>query len=164
MRKDLMSAEKVLTGVHPIDENKNQALAALFLEGFRNTIDAEYSSKNDYLNEIQAVIDGRYGQFLPACSYFSQTSKRIVGVTLVTLFRSVPLLAYAVTAPGWQGKGIATNLIQASEQALIRKGYKTMYLVVTKQNYRAYSLYRTLGFSEAGENWDAVLERSSSSD
>ncbi|PAD21203.1 GNAT family N-acetyltransferase [Terribacillus saccharophilus] len=78
---------------------------------------------------------------------------------MVTLFRSVPLLAYVVTAPRWQGKGMATTLIQSSEQALIRQGYQTLYLVVTKQNYRACSLYRKLGFREVGENWNLVLGR-----
>lgn len=157
MRKDLLSAEKMPANLHPFDEYNKTALAALFYEGFRDTIDAEYNSKSAYLGEIQAVMDGTYGQFLPSCSYFSQTSERINGVTMVTLFRSVPLLAYVVTAPVWQGKGVATTLIQASEQALVRQGHKTLYLVVTKQNYRASSLYRTLGFYEVGGNWDVAL-------
>lgn len=159
MRKDIMSAEWMQTDLHPFDERGKTALAALFYKGFRDTIDEEYDSKNAYLGEIQDVLDGKYGLFLPSCSYFSQTSEGINGVTMVTLFRSVPLLAYVVTAPEWQGKGVATSLIQSSEQALVRLGYEALYLVVTKQNYRARSLYRTLGFREAGEDWDAVLGR-----
>ena len=157
MRKDLMFAERMLASLRPFDEHNKTVLADLFYEGFNDTIDAEYDNRKAYSVEIQAVMDGRYGQFLPSCSYFSQTPKRVNGVTMVTLFRSVPLLAYVVTAPEWQGKGVATTLIQASEQALVRQGYKTLYLVVTKQNYRASSLYRTLGFREVGENWDVVL-------
>lgn len=159
MCKHIMFAERMQTGLHPFNEQSKTALAVLFHEGFRNTIDAEYDSMRAYLGEIQAVIDGKCGKFLPSCSYFSQTAEGIIGVTMVTIFRRVPLLAYVVTAPEWQGKGVATKLIQYSEQALVRQGYETFYLVVTKQNYRARSLYRTLGFREAGEDWDAVLRR-----
>ena len=159
MCKDIVFTEKLLTGLHPVDVQSTSTIATLFHEGFKDTIDAEYNSANAYLDEIKAVIDGRYGQFLPSCSYYSKTPGSVSGVTMVTLFRSVPLLAYVVTAPEWQGKGVATALIQSSEQALVRQGYKKLYLVVTKQNYRASSLYRTLGFREVGENWDLVLRR-----
>jgi GNAT superfamily N-acetyltransferase len=159
MSKNIMFAERKQTGLHPFNEQSKTALAALFHEGFRNTIDAEFESMSAYLGEIQAVMDGKYGELLPSCSYFSQTAEGINGVTMVTIFRNVPLLAYVVTAPEWQGKGVATNLIQYSEQALVRQGYETFHLVVTKQNYRARSLYRTLGFHEAGEDWDVVLRR-----
>ncbi|WP_176465762.1 GNAT family N-acetyltransferase [Virgibacillus sp. 7505] len=159
MCKNIMFAERKQTGLHPFNEQSKTALAALFHKGFRNTIDAEYDSMSAYLGEIQAVIDGKYGEFLPSCSYFSQTAEGINGVTMVTIYRSFPLLAYVVTAPEWQGKGVATNLIQYSEQGLGQQGYETFYLVVTKQNYRAISLYRTLGFREAGEDWDVMLRR-----
>ncbi|WP_170937633.1 hypothetical protein [Terribacillus saccharophilus] len=48
MRKDLMFAERILAGLHPVDEHSKTALADLFHEGFRDTIDEEYDNRKAY--------------------------------------------------------------------------------------------------------------------
>ena len=79
MRKDLMFAERMLAGLRPFDEHNKTVLADLFYEGFNDTIDAEYDNRKAYSVEIQAVMDGRYGQF---CLLVLISLKLLKGLTV----------------------------------------------------------------------------------
>jgi RimJ/RimL family protein N-acetyltransferase len=70
--------------------------------------------------------------------------------SLITLWKDHPLLAFSMTAPQYQGRGLAGFLICKSLFALKLAGYSELYLVVTEGNTPAEKLYRKIGFEFIG--------------
>ena len=58
---------------------------------------------------------------------------------------NVPLLAFAMTEPACQGRGIGQLLIEESIHGLDAAGMKELHLTVTRSN-PAVALYQRLGF------------------
>jgi len=44
-------------------------------------------------------MEGKYIVFIPSCSFSFEYKEGIIGVTMVTLYQNVPLLAYVATCP-----------------------------------------------------------------
>lgn len=126
------------------------ALAHLMDVSYRGTIDHEGETPEQCLAEMKGAIEGKYGPFLADASFVSLEESNAVSASLITLWKELPLLAYSMTAPTHQGRGIAGFLIRKSLVALKAAGYKELYLVVTEGNTPAENLYRKLGFEFLG--------------
>lgn len=57
----------------------------------------------------------------------------------------LPLLAFAITDPAFQRRGIGRRLIEESIRRLDATGVKELHLAVTRGN-PAFALYQRLGF------------------
>ncbi|MBU6454890.1 MAG: GNAT family N-acetyltransferase [Cyanobacteria bacterium REEB67] len=64
--------------------------------------------------------------------------------------RTRPLLAFSLTAPDFQKRGIGALLIKLAVDSLHKMQIGQISLVVTSTNESALRLYRQLGFKEAG--------------
>jgi diamine N-acetyltransferase len=63
----------------------------------------------------------------------------------------------------WQGRGVARTLMQATIEAAVARGARTMWLGVWERNPRAIAFYRKHGFVEVGAH-EFVLGRDRQTD
>jgi ribosomal protein S18 acetylase RimI-like enzyme len=134
----------------PLELADAQALAVLMDEAYRGTIDHEGETPEQCLEEMTGTLTGKYGPFLGFASFGIFEEGQAVSVSIVTLWKEKPLLAWSMTHPRAQGKGYAKFLIERSIDALARNGYPEVWLVVTDGNVSAEHLYRKIGFQLIG--------------
>jgi ribosomal protein S18 acetylase RimI-like enzyme len=99
-----------------------------------------------FVAEAKETLAGKWGTWLAPASFCITQDGRMVSATVVALWKETPLLAYSVTDPGCQGKGMASLLIKQTVNALQGLGYAALDLGVTAGNASAEHLYRKLGF------------------
>jgi pimeloyl-ACP methyl ester carboxylesterase len=132
----------------PITAEDIPALAQLVLDAYAGTIDDEGETLDGALQAIQDTFDGAStsGTLLPKCSFVIEEGGQALACTLVTVWHAQPLLAYVMTHPAAQRRGMSRFLIHKSIEALLAQGYHELSLFVTKGNFPAQHLYDTLGF------------------
>lgn len=123
-------------------------LAILLYAAYRGTIDDDGGTFADAASEIDALFGGTYGRFLSNCSFVIEQGEYIASASLITWWEphNAPLVAFTMTRPESQGRGLARDLLQASMRALFNHGYDRLTLVVTDGNAPAQKLYTSLGF------------------
>ena len=127
-----------------------RALAHLMDTSYTGTIDHEGESPEQCFDEMKGTIEGKYGPFIGEASFIHFDGRIAASASLITLWKGQPLLAFSMTAPEYQGKGLAGFLIRKSLFALKSSGYSELYLVVTQGNAPAENLYRKIGFEFLG--------------
>jgi GNAT superfamily N-acetyltransferase len=133
---------------HPVADDLDD-LAALMLDAYRGTIDADGSETlQDARSEVGGYFAAKSGEPMLEHSYLALDSDRLVGAILVSRFNDIPLLAYAMTAPSHKGRGVATGLTQRSLASLRGAGDRQMHLWVTEGNADAEHIYERLGFRD----------------
>lgn len=151
MRWEIVRREPVRTWeCRAVTEADIPALGRLMLDSYRGTVDYEGEELEDAVAEAGKTLRGGYGRFLADCSSCIELDGKIASACLVTLIedKDLPFLAFSMTRPGSQGKGMAGFLIQTAGNRLLDRGYKELVLVVTKENERAVRLYKRIGFAE----------------
>ena len=148
---ELRLRPQTLPGDLPIrgvcDEDK-QDLAILLYSAYRGTIEDEGETFSDALAEIGKVFADSYGGFLSDCSFVIQEGEFLASACLVTWWEphDAPLVVFTMTRPEAQGRGMARELMKASMNALLDRGYERLTLIVTDGNTPAQRLYASLGF------------------
>lgn len=122
------------------------ALAQLVLDAYKGTIDDEGQTLDEALQAIQDTFAGTSGRLLNECSFVIEERGQALACTIVTLWHQQPLLAYVMTHPAAQSRGMGRFLIQKSIESLLAQGYHELSLFVTKGNLPAQHLYDMLGF------------------
>lgn len=147
MHADLSSSDRKLLpgGRRPRPDDK-QALAELMFTAYQGTVDYSGESISDAEGDIEELYCGSYGELLTDYSYVIEREQTIVCASLITNFKGVPLLAYAMTSPTLQKRGLAKAAISNSMQDLFDGGHEYLQLVVNPKNLNAISLYGNLGF------------------
>ena len=121
-------------------------LAELMVAAYAGTVDDKGESVETALEEVNKTYSGEYGIFLPHCSQIVERSGRIVSATLLTYWQERPFVAFTMTLPTWQRRGLARNcLVNAMRDVLLGGGDK-LSLVVTLANEPALRLYQQLHF------------------
>jgi ribosomal protein S18 acetylase RimI-like enzyme len=134
---------------HPVPEDA-EALAALMLEAYRDTIDADGSETlDDARGEVDGYFSGHSGAPLLEHGWVAVADESIVSAVLVSRFNDVPLIAYAMTDPAHKGRGLASALTEHALDSLAAAGEREVQLWVTEGN-PAERIYERLGFREAG--------------
>ncbi|MGZ3656602.1 MAG: tetratricopeptide repeat protein [Bdellovibrionota bacterium] len=143
--QDSPGAGTLITAVHA------PALARLMDNAYRGTIDHEGETLAQCEEEMRGTIGGKYGPFLANASFVNITGDQTAAAaSMITLWKELPLLAFSMSDPAHQGRGLAGALIRKSMFALKESGYEALYLVVTEGNVPAERLYRKLGFEFLG--------------
>lgn len=127
-----------------------EALGKLMDASYRGTIDHEGETPEQCYEEMKGTIEGKYGSLIESASFVSMDGPIAASACLITLWKGEPLLAFSMTDPAYQGKGLASLLIQKSISALRLAGLPELYLVVTEGNAPAEHLYSKLGFERLG--------------
>lgn len=123
-----------------------EALGALMYAAYHGTIDDEGETPEESAAEMRRTLEGQYGALLQSCSFVIEHDRRMLAATIVTEWRDAPLLAFAMTRPEAQGRGMAAFLIRRSINALLADGHTELLLAVTEGNTPAQHLYEKLGF------------------
>jgi len=95
---------------------------------------------------LRTLFDGRYGEYLEGSSFGLEIDGELLGAALVTRARDGKLLADVSVHPDLQGQGHARRLIRACLETAAREPTLPVRLAVTRENVRAFRLYRDLGF------------------
>ena len=143
-----------------IREDDIPALGELMLAAYRGTIDDEGETLEDAVAEIRGTLDGQYGPLLKDCSFAVEQGDGLVAACLITwsdVLRA-PFLAYSITHPDHQSRGLGAFLIKMSVNALAARGHRELHLVVTEGNQPAQYLYEKIGFQACGQRHPGPLQ------
>ncbi len=130
---------------HPVPEDA-EGLAQILLDAYAGTIDCEEEPLDEALAEIGRTTSGEYGPYMPEHSLVIHHDGRLVAATLVTGWQDRPFIAYSMTAPEYQRRGLAKHSILNVMSSLHQAGHEKLSLVVTLANTHAHRLYESLGF------------------
>lgn len=144
-----------MAGVRQLAAPDEAALARLMLDAYRGTVDDQGETLPDAEAEVRGLFSGQYGEMNWNASFAvtdagsANTDQALYAATAVTSTSRGPLLAFSLSAPDRQRRGLATSLIGHSARVLHEQGHGTLTLVVTAGNGPAEALYARLGFVEA---------------
>jgi ribosomal protein S18 acetylase RimI-like enzyme len=124
------------------------ALARLMRDAYRDSVDDEGEGEGEALVEIDRVLAGAYGAFVPQASSVVEREGRLHTATLVTRWEARPFVALSMTDPGARRCGLARAGLVNAMRRLHATGETELRLVVTLANVAAVRLYRSLGFAE----------------
>ncbi|HLQ29930.1 MAG TPA: GNAT family N-acetyltransferase [Ktedonobacteraceae bacterium] len=105
--------------------------------------------------EARAVLEGRFGPFIPECSFVTEHSLdrfNLAGSIMAHLERGVARIRHLAVAPSFRHVGLGQLLAVKTMQHLHELGYSMVILYVTL-GVPAVNLYHRLGFVEAGPTY-----------
>jgi ribosomal protein S18 acetylase RimI-like enzyme len=137
----------MISTFRPVTRDDSQNLGELLHKAYEGTVDDEGETVLDAQHEVVETVGGKFGDFSWTASLVSEIGNSLVSSSLVTILRGIPLLAFTVTLPQYQNKGIGSHIISQSAELLRDEGFYELRLVVTRSN-PAINLYRRLGFVE----------------
>ncbi len=132
----------------PVSSADAPALAELMLSAYRGTVDDAGAGADEAAAEVARLLSGGYGAFDFAASEVVTRDGRVVAATLVTEFQGIALVAFSMTEPAWQRRGLARAGLLRAIARLVSNGRQRVDLAVTSANTPAVTLYRALGFRE----------------
>jgi GNAT superfamily N-acetyltransferase len=148
-RLDDVPAPREHVASRPVAGDDGPALGRLAFAAYRGSIDDHGETEAQHVEDLTATLAGRYGRLLvPPSTLVEDGDARLAAAVLFTWWDAMPLLAFCITDPRRQGRGLATGLIAQAARALAAEGHRAMHLVVTDGN-PARALYERLGFREA---------------
>jgi predicted GNAT family acetyltransferase len=134
---------------HP-GADDTEALAALMLDAYLGTVDADGSETlDDARAEVSGYFSAASGEPMLAHSFVAVDGDAPVSAVLVSRHDDMPLIAYAMTAASHKGRGLATALTERSLSSLHAAGELNAHLWVTRGNTPAERIYERLGFRDA---------------
>ena len=132
-------------------QNKIEQLTKLMSRSFAGSIDGEIYSEfftpSGQKMVLNQIVEGKHGKFLNEESLFLLEKNELIGYGLVTSrdLETCFLMDFAID-PQKQGKGLSKKLLHRMIFKLRQKGYKKMRLAVTRDNIKAFNLYKSMGF------------------
>lgn len=131
----------------PVRGDDGPALGRLAMAAYGGGVDDPHQPEAWHVEDLTAALAGRYGRLLTSVSAVVDADDGLAATTLFTWWDELPFLAFCLTHPDRQGRGLATGLIGQAAQALAAAGHRQVHLVVTETN-PARALYERLGFRE----------------
>jgi predicted N-acetyltransferase YhbS len=105
--------------------------------------------------EARAILEGRFGPFIPECSFVVEHSLdrfHLAGSIMAHLERNVSRIHHLAVAPTFRHVGLGQYLALKTMQRLHELGHSTVIVYVTL-GIPAVNLYHRLGFIEAGPTY-----------
>jgi len=135
-------------GTRNISRDDVPALGQLMLAAYQDTIDYQGETLEEAVAEVRGTLNGQYGAFLGDCSFLVEEKGQLLAACMITWSEELkaPLLTFSMTRPETQRQGMGMMLIRTCINALLDRGHRTLYLVVTEGNAPAQRLYRKIGF------------------
>ena len=131
----------------PVRDDDGPALGRLAMAAYGGGVDDPHQPEPWHVEDLTAALAGRYGRLLTSVSAVVDADDGLAAAVLFTWWYELPFLAFCLTHPARQRRGLATGLIGQAAQALAAEGHRQVHLVVTETN-PARRLYERLGFRE----------------
>lgn len=144
----LLAPQPAQVGVRALSGADGPVLGRLMWLAFQGGPDDEYGSAEDADTDAAGALAARWGPVVWQASLAAELDGVVVSAVIVVLddaHEDRPLLAFAMTDPAWQCRGIGRRLIGESIRRLDGIGVKELHLAVTRGN-PAFALYQRLGF------------------
>lgn len=126
-----------------------ELLGHLMYHSYLGTIDYDGETLDQAIQEMSETLTGKYGKVnFPASLAVIDGGTAVAAVIFVDHAKlGMPLLAFTMTHPKFQGRGLAQGLITSCLRNLQEQAFAECCLVVTKGNRPAEDIYKKLGFS-----------------
>ena len=134
--------------VRQLTTTDEAAIGRLMWAAFRGTVDDQYAGPADARLDAAQTVAGRWGPVVWDASLAAQLDSVVIAAAIVvrdSAHDGLPLLAFALTDPSHQRRGIGQRLIEESIARLNSNGVHELHLAVTRGN-PAVRLYQRLGF------------------
>lgn len=135
-------------GIRELVDGDEVALGRLFWLGFGADGDDGYETLDDAVLEARETMAGKWGPVIWAASLLVEGKRSVAAASVVVrddAHQLRPLLAFVVTDPEQQRRGIGQHLIQETIIRLDGLDIWELHLAVNRRN-PALRLYRRLGF------------------
>jgi GNAT superfamily N-acetyltransferase len=150
----LMFKELAFTEHHKIPNSRMISkedgilLGQLMYDSYKGTIDYEGETLEQSIEEMKGTLGGKYGEVNFPASFIVLEGKLAISAVIFVDFKkeNMPLLAFTMTHPEFQGRKMSQALIKMGMNVLQEQGNKECCLVVTEGNQPAQSIYDKLGF------------------
>jgi GNAT superfamily N-acetyltransferase len=157
-------AAPVQVRVRTLSRADERVLGELMWLAFQGSTDEEYSAPADAGADAAGALAGRWGPVVWQASLAAELDSAVVSAVIIVLndtHQYWPLLAFAMTDPACQRRGIGRWLIGESIRRLDAIGVKELHLAVTRGN-PAFALYQRLGFEVVRGSQDPAQQVGSS--
>ena len=139
--------------VKTIDQVNTNKLPKIAYKAFNNSQDKMFL---DLEEEEKQVMCNKYFDLkqpiIRDASFILTRGKKIIGFSIVKTNGPDSELNAIGIIPKYRNKNLAKSLLQLSLNKLAEKGFSRIILDVIKDNYPAYNLYLSLGFSIINTN------------
>src|SRR5471032_3703781 len=124
------------------------ALGTLFFGAFLGTIDDAGQAVTQYESKAMAIVDGRYGEWIPAASWAIEETEGLRSACLVCDYKpyGCPVIAVVATTPSYKRLGDGGVLVGAALSSLASLGYRECCAMITAGNGSSERLFASLGF------------------
>jgi GNAT superfamily N-acetyltransferase len=139
--------------VVPYSPSYKQDMITIKYEGNRgatgNPLVQGVSSREETEQEVQKVLSGIFGAFLPSASVMLLHEEEPIGcTTCVRRPDSIAILTNVTVLPQYRNRGLGKALVMESLQQLHRLRVSRVQLSVVASNEPAMKIYTDLGFKE----------------
>ena len=141
----LASAQPSLDARHPLDADRD-ALAALLLDGYRNTIDDE----GEDLYDAYVAIDHYLALIERAHSYVVLERDDVIAFSFVVVVDATHYVDPVVVAPQRKRRGLGRATVQLCLGSLAAAGISEVGATITDGNVASERLFTGLGFDRRG--------------
>ena len=121
------------------------ALGVLAYAAYRSSVDDNGEHEAWHVADLTSALEDEYGRLLTPVSRAVPAGDELVAAAVFTWWDDLPLLAFCLTHPEHQGRGLATRLVTHAARELAAEGHEAIHLAVTETN-PARALYERLGF------------------
>ena len=129
-----------------------EALGELMLSAYRGTLDDEGETPEQACDEVRRFFDRASGPAEKSASIVAEHNGTPVCASLCCQWDgggqvpAGPLIAYVVTTPTHQRRGLGGSAVARSLRALAQAGHTRIYAVITDGNHPSEATFRRLGF------------------
>ena len=131
----------------PVRAGDGTALGLLAYAAYRGSVDDNGEHEAWHVADLTSALEDEYGRLLTPVSKAVPAGDELIAAAVFTWWDDLPLLAFCLTHPEHQGRGLATRLVTHAARELAAEGHEAMHLAVTETN-PARTLYERLGFRE----------------
>ena len=121
------------------------ALGVLAYAAYRGSVDDNGEHEAWHVADLTSALADEYGRLMTPVSKAVPAGDELIAAAVFTWWDDLPLLAFCLTHPDHQGRGLATRLVTHAARELAAEGHEAMHLAVTETN-PARALYERLGF------------------
>lgn len=129
----------------PVRAGDGAALGVLAYAAYRGSVDDNGEHEAWHVADLTSALEDEYGRLMTPVSRAVPAGDELIAAALFTWWDDLPLLAFCLTHPEHQGRGLATRLVTHAARELAAEGHEAMHLAVTETN-PARALYERLGF------------------